>query len=47
MSHTFIDILNNIIVYDNYNITIIIDDNDVPWFSAKSVSDLTWLSKNR
>lgn len=38
MSNNFIDILNNIIVYGNNEIFIIIDNNNIPWFSAKSVA---------
>jgi prophage antirepressor-like protein len=37
---TFIDILNNTVEYNNNIITIIIDDNDIPWFSASPIAKL-------
>jgi prophage antirepressor-like protein len=48
MSHTFIDILNNILEYNDNKITIIIDDDMMPWFSASNVADvLQYVNKKK
>src|SRR5947209_2124490 len=40
MAHTLIDIFNGVIKYDGNEIIVIIDDNNVPWFSASNVSKI-------
>ena len=40
MSHTLIDIFNNIIKYNNNEIKVIVDDRDNIWFCAKDVARL-------
>ena len=40
MSHTLIDIYNNILEYNGHSIHIIIDNHNIPWFSASNVTNL-------
>jgi len=40
MSNTLIDIYNNILEFNGKEITIIIDDKNIPWFSATNISDI-------
>lgn len=40
MAHTLIDIFNNILKYNDYEIIIILDDNGNPWFSASHVAKI-------
>jgi prophage antirepressor-like protein len=47
MSHTLIDIINNIIKYNNEEITVIIDNNNIPWFSAINVANVLGYNNTR
>ena len=38
--NTLIDIYNNILKYNDKKIYVIVDDNDVPWFSASNVAKI-------
>ncbi len=47
MAHTLIDIYNNILKYDDTEITVIVDDKNIPWFSAISVATLLGYKNTR
>lgn len=40
MANTMIDIFNNLLKYNKKQIIVIIDNNDVPWFSAIDVAEI-------
>lgn len=40
MTNTLIDIYNNILKYNNKIITVILDDSNIPWFSASDVANV-------
>jgi len=40
MSETLIDIYNNIIEYDGIEITVIVDNKNIPWFNAAAISNI-------
>lgn len=47
MSHTLIDIINNIIKYNDEEIIVIIDNNNMPWFSAINVANVLGYNNTR
>ena len=40
MAQTLIDIYQNILSYDNTNISIVIDSSNIPWFSATNIAEI-------
>jgi prophage antirepressor-like protein len=40
MAETFIDIYNNIIEYEGIEITVIIDDDNIPWFNVAAITKI-------
>jgi len=38
MAETLIDLYNNLLEYNSNKITVIVDDSDMPWFSAIGIA---------
>jgi len=47
MTDTLIDIYNNILIYDNIQIIVIIDDNNIPWFSGVNIASILGYKNTR